>query len=350
MNTGVGDAIDLGWKLAATLQGWGGPNLLASYEIERRQIGERIIGASRYAFLGRRKWREQYRPNIRERDAGGAGDARRADARRRGRAAQEQRDDRRRARLSLRRARRSSGDEPGGPEHRFREYVPTTWPGARLPHVWLDDGTAVQDRCGDAYVLLRLGRTHADTSALEHALRERRAPLQVLSIDDDCARDVYGCDLILLRPDLHVAWRGNAPPPNPNAARGSRDRTLTQHESQDRRLQSHLPEAILRAAAGSDRQPRRGQALAPHPVPARSRRALPHARGIRPGLSSGAVAVGAADRIDQPRSADHDRSRAAGERFDGRHRCRRIRTGFPGSSRRCRSTTPTRASPSSSAR
>ena len=57
MNSGVGDAIDLSWKLAATLRGWGGPNLLRSYEIERRQIGERNVGASRYATIGRRKWR-----------------------------------------------------------------------------------------------------------------------------------------------------------------------------------------------------------------------------------------------------------------------------------------------------
>src|SRR3989440_2348132 len=62
MNTGVGDAIDLAWKLAATLQGWGGPNLLRSYEVERRQVGERNVGASRYASLGRRKWRSPERP------------------------------------------------------------------------------------------------------------------------------------------------------------------------------------------------------------------------------------------------------------------------------------------------
>jgi len=65
MNSGVGDAIDLSWKLAATLAGWGGPNLLKSYEIERRQIGERNVGASRYATIGRRKWRAMWRPNIR---------------------------------------------------------------------------------------------------------------------------------------------------------------------------------------------------------------------------------------------------------------------------------------------
>src|SRR5580700_6951920 len=66
MNSGVADAIDLSWKLAATLRGWGGPDLLKSYEIERRQVGERNVGASRYATLGRRKWRSLWRPNIRD--------------------------------------------------------------------------------------------------------------------------------------------------------------------------------------------------------------------------------------------------------------------------------------------
>src|SRR5207244_3232592 len=72
MNSGVGDAIDLSWKLAATLQGWGGPALLDSYESERRQVGERNVGASRYASLGRREWHAQYRPNIRENTPEGA--------------------------------------------------------------------------------------------------------------------------------------------------------------------------------------------------------------------------------------------------------------------------------------
>ena len=89
MNSGVGDAIDLSWKLAATLAGWGGPNLLKSYEIERRQIGERNVGASRYATIGRRKWRAMWRPNIRDDTPGGAEDPRQPDRRRRYRAAQE---------------------------------------------------------------------------------------------------------------------------------------------------------------------------------------------------------------------------------------------------------------------
>ena len=106
-------------------------------------------------------------------------------------------------------------DEPGGPEHLFREYVPTTWPGARLPHVWLGDGTPVHDRIGDGYTLLRLGRTAADSSGLEAAMRAAGAPFDVLTIDDEAPRDVYGYDLVMVRPDLHVVWRGHAAPDEP---------------------------------------------------------------------------------------------------------------------------------------
>jgi 2-polyprenyl-6-methoxyphenol hydroxylase-like FAD-dependent oxidoreductase len=98
MNSGVGDANDLSWKLAATLQGWGGPKLLESYEIERRQIGAHNVasGFARAARLARDVQTQHSRQH-----AGGRRDARRSHARRQCRAAQEQRDDRRRARLSL---------------------------------------------------------------------------------------------------------------------------------------------------------------------------------------------------------------------------------------------------------
>src|SRR3954462_14038006 len=66
MNSGAGDAIDLSWKLAAVLQGWGGPKLLPSYTSERRRIGEYNVEASRYATIGRRAWRSMWRPNIRD--------------------------------------------------------------------------------------------------------------------------------------------------------------------------------------------------------------------------------------------------------------------------------------------
>src|ERR1700719_561246 len=64
MNTGVGDAVDLSWKLAATLAGWGGPQLLASYEVERRPIGLRNVKAFRAAMSGRLRWCAAYHPDI----------------------------------------------------------------------------------------------------------------------------------------------------------------------------------------------------------------------------------------------------------------------------------------------
>jgi 2-polyprenyl-6-methoxyphenol hydroxylase-like FAD-dependent oxidoreductase len=208
MNTGVGDAIDLAWKLAATLQGWGGPNLLRSYAIERRQVGERNVGASRYASLGRRKWRSQYRPEMR--DATPAGQAARDNLVAVAKHEQPKSNEMIGAELGYRYVDSPIiCDIPGGPEHLFRDYRPTTWPGARLPHVWLDDGTPIQDRCGDGYTLLRLGRTSADTDGLAHAIRARGAPLTVLDIPDAAARDLYQHDIILLRPDLHIVWRGN---------------------------------------------------------------------------------------------------------------------------------------------
>ena len=214
MNSGVGDAIDLSWKLAATLAGWGGPNLLKSYEIERRQIGERNVGASRYATIGRRKWRAMWRPNIRENSAAGAETRQRLSAV---------------ADIEQRKSNEMIGAElgyryvdspivcniPGGPEHVFREYQPTTWPGARLPHVWLDDGTPIQDRIPDGYTILKLGGSKADVRGLERALRAQGAPATVIEIADGRAREVYACDLVLVRPDLHVVWRSNAAPDDP---------------------------------------------------------------------------------------------------------------------------------------
>jgi hypothetical protein len=106
--------------------------------------------------------------------------------------------------------------EPGeAPADDFIRYIPTTWPGARLPHVWLDDGSAMQDRIGEGYTLLRLGGAQADASRLERAFRAIGAPFAILDIPDAPARDIYGYDLLLLRPDLHVAWRGNRAPEEP---------------------------------------------------------------------------------------------------------------------------------------
>ena len=214
MNTGVGDAIDLSWKLDATLRGWGGPNLLASYETERRQVGDRNVGASRYASQGRRTWRSQYRPDIR--DTTPEGHATRDNLARVANVEQRKTNEMIGAELGYRYVGSPViWEEPGGPEHLFREYVPTTWPGARLPHVWLRDGRSVHDVIGDGYTLLTLRGSTADTRGLERAMQALHAPFTVLTVDEDAPRDVYGYDLILVRPDLHVVWRGNSAPGDP---------------------------------------------------------------------------------------------------------------------------------------
>jgi 2-polyprenyl-6-methoxyphenol hydroxylase-like FAD-dependent oxidoreductase len=215
MNSGVGDAIDLSWKLAATLKGWGGPVLLASYEIERRQIGERNVEASRHASRGRRAWRAAYKPDIRDKTPAGA--ETRANLTRIADVEQRKSNEMIGAELGYRYAGSpiiwpETGDAP---EPDFMKYVPTTWPGARLPHVWLGDGTALHDRIGDGYTLLSLAGAQAGSAALARAFASYSAPFTVLEIADERPRDVYGYDLLLLRPDLHVVWRGNRLPDDP---------------------------------------------------------------------------------------------------------------------------------------
>ena len=217
MNSGVGDAVDLSWKLAAVLRGWGGPKLLPSYEIERRQVGERNVAASRHATLGRRKWRAAWRPEIADNTLEGA--AARADLARIADVEQRKSNEMIGAELGYRYAGSPIiANEPGeAPAHDFMRYLPTTWPGARLPHLWLRDGEAVFDRIGygHGYCLLRLGGTQSSAIAFAEAFARLGAPLQVLDIADEHVRDIYGCDLLLLRPDLHVVWRGHAVPAEP---------------------------------------------------------------------------------------------------------------------------------------
>jgi 2-polyprenyl-6-methoxyphenol hydroxylase-like FAD-dependent oxidoreductase len=230
MNTGVGDAVDLSWKLAATMAGWGGQQLLASYEAERRPIGLRNVKASRAAMTGRMGWRAAHSPNVRDNTPEGAATRARMAAL---------------FDLEQRKVTEISGIEAGyryvnspivwpqegeGPDPDNPSYIPTTWPGARLPHVWLSDGVALHDRLGPGYSLLRLGGTQANTSSLERAFGEIGAPLEVLEIAAERAREIYQYDMLLVRPDLHVVWRGNqAPQDAEKVALAATGRALTRN-------------------------------------------------------------------------------------------------------------------------
>ncbi len=214
MNSGCGDAIDLSWKLEAVIKGWGGPKLLPSYEFERRQIGDRNVGASRYASQGRRKWRSMWKPNIDEDTP--AGQQTREVLTMIADIEQRKTNEMIGAELGYRYVDSPIiMDIPGGPEHLFREYIPNTWPGSRLPNVWVGDGSPIQDRIPEGYTILRLGNTKADSSGLAKAFAAHGAPISTLEVPDRVAREVYGFDLILLRPDLHIVWRGNTPPEDP---------------------------------------------------------------------------------------------------------------------------------------
>lgn len=210
MNTGIGDAVDIAWKLQAVLEGWAVDALLDTYEIERRQIGARNIRASGTAFQGRSTWRNSWAPEIWDDSPEG------------------ERIRNRLVSIADREQRKSNSllgieagyryldspiiwnDEQGiGPDPENFIYVPTTWAGSRIPHVWLPDGTALQDNLGFGFTLVALGEDDADGFAA--AFAEIGAPYTQLRVEGLAAeaRAALERDYILVRPDLHVAWRGD---------------------------------------------------------------------------------------------------------------------------------------------
>jgi hypothetical protein len=107
------------------------------------------------------------------------------------------------------------------PADNYVRYVPSSVPGGRAPHYWMGTGRgygdSLFDRLGAGFTLLRLGGKPADSAPLEAAAHRRQVPLTVLDVPQGEARDLYGCDLALIRPDQYVAWRGAGPPADPDA-------------------------------------------------------------------------------------------------------------------------------------
>ncbi|MEU5194053.1 FAD-dependent monooxygenase [Streptomyces scabiei] len=212
-NTGIGDAVDLGWKLAATLQGWGGPALLDSYEQERRPIAVRNVTEASS------NWKADAQlvpdPALDRMDAEGD------------RLRRELGEEIRRSRAKEFRCTgvqlgyRYSGSPicvPDGspePPDEPDEYVPSTWPGCRAPHVWLPDGSSTLDHFGRGFTLVVSGS--ADPTPVVQAARGCGVPLTVLRLADPAAEELYERPLVLVRPDGHVGWRGRQAPADPTA-------------------------------------------------------------------------------------------------------------------------------------
>jgi 2-polyprenyl-6-methoxyphenol hydroxylase-like FAD-dependent oxidoreductase len=215
-NTAVDDAANLGWKLAAACAGWGGPRLLASYDAERRPIAARNTGFAR--AMADSIGRIAIPPEL-EADSPAGADCRRALG----------------ARLADHCRREFdnpgvhlgvfygaspviAGDGAPAPADEWHSYLPHGTPGARAPHVWLDDGASLLDRMGVDFTLLVLdARREPDARALREAAGRHTVPLEMLEVRSAEARDIYGADLVLVRPDRHVAWRGNRAPADPAA-------------------------------------------------------------------------------------------------------------------------------------
>jgi len=212
MNTGVDDAANLAWKLAAMVQGWGGPHLLDSYEIERRPIAIRNTNAAR-AFA-RNVGDVPVPPEMEDDNLRGQA-AREKVGAFLGTFGEEF------ASIGVQLGARYDGSpivcaDAAPPKDSLTDYVPSSVPGGRAPHVWMDagrgPGSSLFDRLGVGVTLLRLGPRAPDGAAIVDAARKRNVPLTVLDVPHPEARALYGCDLCLIRPDQHVAWRGDSAP------------------------------------------------------------------------------------------------------------------------------------------
>jgi 2-polyprenyl-6-methoxyphenol hydroxylase-like FAD-dependent oxidoreductase len=215
MNTGVGDAVGLGWMLAAILQGWGEHRLLEAYEAERRPVAMRNRTASARHTLVRLAIKTLYRKAIHSQGWNGERSRRRLG----------------REILDLGNLENEAdGIEFGyryddspvicneahtAPADHMHAYAPGTRPGTRPPSLFLGDGRAAFDLFGLGFTLLRFA--DLDVDSLADAAANRGVPLKIVDIRDRRARTLYERDLVLIRPDHHVAWRGDTIPDRPEA-------------------------------------------------------------------------------------------------------------------------------------
>ena len=207
MNTGIDDAANLAWKLAAVLQGWGGPSLLATYESERLPVGVRNTGAARRHATHLRDI--PLTAALEHLSAEGAA-ARAAMGSVIPMFTEEF------ASIGIQLGARYDtsaivAQEPGAhpPADELERYEPSSLPGGRAPHLWLRDGRSLYDLIGRGFLLVRFAPAPGADALLEEA-QTRGLPMTLADIDLPEARALYPCNLALIRPDHHVAWRGDA--------------------------------------------------------------------------------------------------------------------------------------------
>jgi len=216
MNTGVGDAVDLGWKLDAVLKGWGGSELLTSYEAERRPVAVRNVAEAAENYRA-----ESSLPISTHLDENSTrGEAERA---RMSRAILETRT-REWSTIGLQLGYVYEGspicwaDGTIAPRAPNGVYLANTRPGARAPHAWLDPETSYLDRFGRGFCLVH--RRGIEVAAFDRAAAALEIPLSTLDHETITQEALYERALVLVRPDGHVAWRGNEMPEDVEAVLG----------------------------------------------------------------------------------------------------------------------------------
>ena len=217
MNMGIQDSVDLGWKLAAVLQGWGGPALLKSYEVERRPVAIRNVNEAT-GNLKRMLAPRDSRPSPEVFRPGPEGERAR-------------REFGERYTQMMKREWFASGihlgyvyegspvivsDGTPPPPDDVMVYTQTARPGSRAPHLWLGEDRSTLDLFGRSFTLLIFG---GSGEALSRAASLRGLPLRAERIVNRKARELYERRLVLVRPDGHVAWRGDQEPSEAEALR-----------------------------------------------------------------------------------------------------------------------------------
>jgi 2-polyprenyl-6-methoxyphenol hydroxylase-like FAD-dependent oxidoreductase len=202
-NTGIADAVDLGWKLASVVKSWGGPGILDSYEAERRPVA--LFNREMCANL-LEVWLRFTRLSAdgasRERLAGFL-----------------EHETYQLDNLGIHFGYRYDSSpivchEAGpGPRWEWGRIPPSTWPGARAPSIFTAGQTQVLDLLGKDFTLVDLSDRHAGKDLAAEA-NERGIPMRYLPVGDNTVREHWERNLVLIRPDQHVAWRSDRVPDN----------------------------------------------------------------------------------------------------------------------------------------
>ena len=211
MNAGIADAANLAWMLAGVLKGWADLAILAAHEAERWPITEQVSKYAMGTALSLARARAEVPPDIEA--AGPAGDAVRTTL------GQQL--------LAMHTPQFCCGglnfgsfydrspivayDGEPAPAYTMDSFTPSTVPGCRTPHLWLEEERSLYDAMGADFTLLRFDQT-AEVTGLVEAAALRGLPLKVLEV---ASEPPYREKLVLSRPDQHVAWRGNAQPADP---------------------------------------------------------------------------------------------------------------------------------------